>query len=136
MLFIPFAGVFTVQIIPTVVSNRCNLRDPNYTLVVTQSALQLRSASANEKLLYTWPFMYIRRYGYKNGILSFDAGRKCDSGEGPFQLKTDQQKGIFQCISSTMKNWRQFIKSDDTPMQITSPAMIACGDSQFQVNTI
>jgi docking protein 2 len=128
--------VFTVQIIPTVVSNRCNLRDPNYTLVVTQSALQLRSASASEKLLYTWPFMFIRRYGYKNGILSFDAGRKCDSGEGPFQLKTDQQKGIFQCISSTMKNWRQFIKSDDSQQQITTPAMIACGDSQFQVNQL
>jgi len=99
---------------------------------VTQSALQLRSAPPNEKLLFTWPFMYIRRYGYKNGILSFDAGRKCDSGEGPFQLKTDQQKGIFQCISSTMKNWRQFIKNDET-QQVSSPAQIACGDSQFQV---
>ncbi|XP_059488489.1 docking protein 3 [Neocloeon triangulifer] len=126
-------GVFTVQVIPTTASKRCNLVDADYTLVVTRNALQLRTSLPNERLLYTWPFMYIRKYGSKNGILSFDAGRKCDSGEGTFQLKTDQQKGVFQCISTTMKNWRQMAKNDESQLQLSSSqSMIVCGDSQFQ----
>ncbi|CAB3375553.1 Hypothetical predicted protein [Cloeon dipterum] len=124
-------GVFTVQVMPTPASVRCNLSEAHYTLVVNRTALQLRSALLNERLLYTWPFMYIRRYGSKNGVLSLDVGRKCDSGEGSFQFKTDPQKNVFQCISSTMKNWRVMAKQDDSQLQLSAtPVNIA--SSQFQ----
>ncbi|KAF4518278.1 hypothetical protein B566_EDAN005846 [Ephemera danica] len=129
-------GVFTVRVVPTPTSTRCGLSDGNYTLVVTQNALQLRSLYPTERVLYTWPFMYIRKYGYKSGLFTFEAGRKCGSGEGTFQLENQQQQEIFKCISMSMKSWRKMVYKDDVPLSpllaSTSPPGIACGDGQFQ----
>lgn len=74
------AGVFSVKLVPSEASTNCGLEPGPYTLVVTPTALQLREHNSNQ-LLFTWPYRFIRRYGTRTGKFTFEAGRKCDSGE-------------------------------------------------------
>ncbi|RZF32935.1 hypothetical protein LSTR_LSTR017289, partial [Laodelphax striatellus] len=94
-----------------------------YTLVVTPSALQLRDVS-EQAILFTWPYRFIRRYGYRAGKFTFEAGRKCESGEGTFHMEHSNQQEIFRCISSKMKNMRKLLTGESLPA-------IFCGDNQF-----
>lgn len=90
-------GVFNVKIYPSPASVRCGLSEfKSHTLVFTSTAIQLRSSDDGNKLLFTWPYCYIRRYGYKCGKFTFEAGRKCLSGEGTFFLEHSNQKEIFR----------------------------------------
>lgn len=84
--------------------------------------MQLRESDENNTLLLTWPYQFIRRYGYKAGrLFTFEAGRKCESGEGVFHLEHSNQQEIFRCISSKMKSMKKRKESG-----------IMCGDPQFQ----
>nr|CAD7577943.1 unnamed protein product [Timema californicum] len=115
-------GVFMVNLVPSEASRRCGLEPGAYTLVVSSAAIQLRD-SANHHLHFVWPYRYIRRYGYREGKFTFEAGRKCDTGEGTFHLEHSNQQEIFRCLSSKMKSMRKLLRGD---------AAIVCGDTQFQ----
>ncbi|XP_063231304.1 uncharacterized protein LOC134535886 [Bacillus rossius redtenbacheri] len=119
-------GVFTVNLVASDVSKRCSLDPGPYLLVISSAAIQLRDSLDNH-VLFTWPYHYIRRYGYREGKFTFEAGRKCDSGEGTFHFEHSNQQEIFRCISSKMKSMRKLLHGEALP----TPA-IACGDSQFQ----
>lgn len=86
-------GVFIVKLHSSKASARCGLEPKQYTLVLTSTAIQLRS---DTELLYTWPYCFIRRYGYRDGKFTFEAGRKCESGEGMFYLEHANQHEIFR----------------------------------------
>lgn len=88
-------GIFNVKLHPSPASIRCGLESKNYTLVLTSTAIQLRNIMDN-RLLFTWPYCFIRRYGYKSGKFTFEAGRKCESGEGTFFLEHSNQQEIFR----------------------------------------
>lgn len=88
-------GVFSVKLSASDASQRCGLEPINYTLVLTSTAIQLRSSTDNI-LLYTWPYCLIRRYGHKEGKFTFEAGRKCATGEGTFLLEHCNQQEIFR----------------------------------------
>nr|CAD7394024.1 unnamed protein product [Timema cristinae] len=115
-------GVFMVNLVSSEASRRCGLEPGAYTLVVSSAAIQLRD-SANHHLHFVWPYRYIRRYGYREGKFTFEAGRKCDTGEGTFHLEHSNQQEIFRCLSSKMKSMRKLLRGD---------AAIVCGDTQFQ----
>lgn len=119
-------GVFTVKLVPSEASVRCNIEPGTYVLVVASAALQLHS-SKDHRLLFTWPYRYIRRYGYREGKLTFEAGRKCDTGEGTFHLEHSNQQDIFRCMSTKMKRMRKLLTGEST-----STPVIICGDNQFQ----
>lgn len=91
-------GIFNVKLHPSPVSIRCGLESKNYTLVLTPTAIQLRNIMDN-KVLFTWPYCFIRRYGHKNGKFTFEAGRKCESGEGTFFLEHPNEQEIFRYYS-------------------------------------
>lgn len=88
-------GVFHVRLCPSEASKRCKLEIKDYILVITQRALQLRS-DVDNKLLYSWPYCFIRKYGYKNGKFTFESGRKCASGEGIFYLEHPHEQDIYR----------------------------------------
>lgn len=115
-----------VKLVPTEASERCGLEPGNYTLVVASAAIQLWR-SCDHHLLFTWPYRYIRRYGYREGKFIFEAGRKCDTGEGTFTLEHSNQQEIFRCLSSKMKSMRKLL-TGEAPL---TPAIV-CGDNQFQ----
>ncbi|EEB18388.1 Docking protein, putative, partial [Pediculus humanus corporis] len=121
-------GLFSVELVQSEVSSRCGLDPGPYTLLLTSSAIQLRD-SKEQQLLFTWPYLYIRKYGYRDGKFTFEAGRKCETGEGEFQLKYSNQQEIYRCLSLKMKSMRKLLGGE-----IPSSSSIFCSDSsnQFQ----
>lgn len=102
-------------------SNRCGLSAGYYTLLATPVALHLLD-SDDQKTLYKWPYRYIRRYGHRSGRFTFEAGRKCESGEGLFHF--EHSKDLFRCIASRMKNMKKLLNQESHSL--------FCGDNQFQ----
>lgn len=107
-------GVFSVRVVETEASRRCGLSGKSYTLIVAAETIKLMDG---DSVLYTWPYRFIRRYGYREGKFTFEAGRKCESGEGSFRLEHSNQREIFRCISSKMKSMKSKLleKSESSP---------------------
>ncbi|XP_013193652.1 docking protein 2 [Amyelois transitella] len=105
-------GIFSVKMCPSEASTRCGFEPTKYLLLLTSNTIELRDISDN-KLYATWPYRYIRRYGYRQGKFTFEAGRKCDTGEGIFHLEHPNQSEIFKCLSLKMKTMKQMIGSDN-----------------------
>ncbi|CAH4033967.1 docking protein 2 [Pieris brassicae] len=105
-------GVFSVKMCPSEASTRCSFESIRYLLLLTATAIELRDVN-DHKLYATWPYRYIRRYGYRQGKFTFEAGRKCDTGEGIFHLEHPNQSEIFKCLSLKMKTMKQMIGNDN-----------------------
>ncbi|CAG9765226.1 unnamed protein product [Ceutorhynchus assimilis] len=116
-------GVFPVKVLGSDAAERCNLANKSFTLVITASALQLRNEK--KKLLYTWPFSYIRKYGYnKSGQFTFEAGRKCASGEGLFYLENPNHEDIYKCLFARMKSMKKLLNAESMSSLIDSSDML------------
>ncbi|XP_017887409.1 uncharacterized protein LOC108629324 [Ceratina calcarata] len=114
-------GVFSVKVVETDASKRCGLESRNYTLVVATADIKLMDGDV---VLFTWPYRYIRRYGYKDGKFIFEAGRKCESGEGSFRLEHSSQQEIFRCMYSKMRSMKKLMNEEGSPS-------IECNDAQY-----
>nr|XP_012146777.1 PREDICTED: uncharacterized protein LOC100880615 isoform X1 [Megachile rotundata]XP_012146778.1 PREDICTED: uncharacterized protein LOC100880615 isoform X1 [Megachile rotundata] len=114
-------GVFSVKVVETDASKRCGLESRNYTLVVAAVDIKLMDGDV---VLFTWPYRYIRRYGYKDGKFIFEAGRKCESGEGSFRLEHSSQHEIFRCMYSKMRSMKKLMNEESSPS-------IDCNDAQY-----
>ena len=114
-------GVFSVKVVETDASKRCGLECRNYTLVVAAADIKLMDG---DTVLFTWPYRYIRRYGYKDGKFIFEAGRKCESGEGSFRLEHSSQQEIFLCMYSKMRSMKKLMNEEGGPS-------IDCNDAQY-----
>ncbi|CAL7938575.1 unnamed protein product [Xylocopa violacea] len=114
-------GVFSVKVVETDASKRCGLESRNYTLVVAAVDIKLMDGDV---VLFTWPYRYIRRYGYKDGKFIFEAGRKCESGEGSFRLEHSSQQEIFRCMYSKMRSMKKLMNEENNPS-------IECNDAQY-----
>ncbi|XP_058800212.1 uncharacterized protein LOC131669395 [Phymastichus coffea] len=116
-------GIFTVRIAETEASKKCGLELwKNYTLIVGATEMKLMD---NHKMLYTWPYQYIRKYGYRDGKFTFEAGRRCGSGEGAFCLEHKNQLEIYRCFTSNKKKMKQMLNGEHSPT-------IENNDAQFQ----
>lgn len=114
-------GVFSVKVVETDASKRCGLEARNYTLVVAAVDMKLMDGDI---VLFTWPYRYIRRYGYRDGKFIFEAGRKCESGEGSFRLEHSSQQEIFRCMYSKMRSMKKLLNEENNPS-------IDCNDAQY-----
>ncbi|XP_022686864.1 docking protein 1-like isoform X2 [Varroa jacobsoni] len=105
---------FCVKLVSTPASEKCGL-DPtelNYVIVLTADSMILKYGDLNnlyandeksDKAIFEWHYAYIRRYGIVSGFFSFEAGRKCPSGEGLFSFDAPDVRKIFECLASYMK---------------------------------
>lgn len=114
-------GVFSVKVVETDASKRCGLEARNYTLVVAAVDMKLMDGDI---VLFTWPYRYIRRYGYRDGKFIFEAGRKCESGEGSFRLEHSSQQEIFRCMYSKMRSMKKLLNEENN-------SNIDCNDAQY-----
>lgn len=105
-------GVFSVKLCTSDASTRCGLEPHRYLLLLTVTSIELRDLNDN-KLYAHWPYRYIRRYGYRQGKFTFEAGRKCDTGEGIFHLEHPNQSEIFKCLSLKMKTMKAMIGNEN-----------------------
>ncbi len=101
--------MFNVKLVSSEASNRCGLTPGYYTLVATSGSLHL-VGSNDQKTLYSWPYRFIRRYGYRSGKFTFEAGRKCESGEGVFHF--EHSKEIVRCVASRMKHMKKLLNQE------------------------
>ncbi|XP_017658024.1 docking protein 2 isoform X2 [Nannospalax galili] len=92
---------FAVTMRPTEASERCRLRG-SYTLRAGVSALELWGGSEPGTQLYDWPYRFLRRFGRDKVTFSFEAGRRCVSGEGNFEFETRQGNEIFQALEEAI----------------------------------
>ncbi|NXC70116.1 DOK2 protein, partial [Anhinga anhinga] len=91
---------FEVTVRATESSERCRLWG-RFILQAGKEALELRDFQTLETL-YSWPYHFLRRFGRDKVTFSFEAGRRCASGEGNFEFETRQGNEIFQVIESAI----------------------------------
>ncbi|NXU26700.1 DOK2 protein, partial [Thalassarche chlororhynchos] len=91
---------FEVTVRATESSERCQLWG-RCILRASEEALELRDFQTLE-ILYSWPYRFLRRFGRDKVTFSFEAGRRCASGEGNFEFETRQGNEIFQAIESAI----------------------------------
>ncbi|XP_068128412.1 docking protein 2 [Hyperolius riggenbachi] len=94
-------GQFMVRVRQTDASSRCGLSGV-YTLVAESKSLSLRDRQTGS-LVYSWPYPYLRRFGRDKTMFSFEAGRRCASGEGNFEFETSFGSQIFHAIECAIK---------------------------------
>jgi len=99
---------FKVKVAHSEATERCGLSDKLYLLILSASSISLAedisSAFCDKKILWTWPYRHIRRYGCTKDGFSLEAGRKCPSGEGIFAFITNEGSEIFKKVASQV-NW-------------------------------
>ncbi|XP_059804455.1 docking protein 2-like [Hypanus sabinus] len=101
---------FRVTVRKTEAAERCHLQGM-FLLAVEEDSLELKDLKSGE-VLYTWPYRFLRRFGRDKVTFSFEAGRRCASGEGNFEFETRQANGIFQIIESAIKIVRQGFREE------------------------
>uniref|UniRef100_A0A452IWW2 Docking protein 2 n=1 Tax=Gopherus agassizii TaxID=38772 RepID=A0A452IWW2_9SAUR len=91
---------FQVTVRATEATERCRLWG-SFILRAEDEALELQDLQTGG-VLYTWPYKFLRRFGRDKVTFSFEAGRRCTSGEGNFEFETKQGNEIFQVIESAI----------------------------------
>uniref|UniRef100_A0A671TPR9 Docking protein 2 n=1 Tax=Sparus aurata TaxID=8175 RepID=A0A671TPR9_SPAAU len=90
---------FRVCVRRTEASDRCRLKGDGV-LRADVDALHLIGKTGD--IMYTWPYRYLRRFGRDKSTFSFEAGRRCDSGEGSFEFDTKQGNILFQAVEAAI----------------------------------
>lgn len=104
-------GEFSVNLLVSDTTIRCNLEPKMYSLAITATELQLKSLESFG-VIAKWPYRYIRKYGYRHGKFTFEAGRKCETGEGVFRFDHYNPQEIFNCMSARMKSMKEMIHGE------------------------
>ncbi|XP_010904215.1 docking protein 2 isoform X2 [Esox lucius] len=91
---------FRVVVRRTEAAERCRLRGVCVLRTDFDSLLLIESKTG--EVLFTWPYRFLRRFGRDKVTFSFEAGRRCDSGEGSFEFDTKQGNMLFQAVESAI----------------------------------
>ncbi|XP_043836236.1 docking protein 3 [Dromiciops gliroides] len=98
-------GEFSVVVQKTEAATRCQLKGP-YLLVTGQDAIYLSEPTA-PKPLYVWPYHFLRKFGHDKGVFSFEAGRRCDSGEGLFAFSCSRASELCGAVGAAIARQRE-----------------------------
>lgn len=108
--------IFTVNLLASDAALLNNTIEPKtYALQLTMSEIQLKYLDKNGSvmLITKWPYRYIRKYGHRDGKFTFEAGRKCDMGEGVVKLQHTNPNEVVRCMSAKMKSMKKLLQTND-----------------------
>ncbi|TSM12541.1 Docking protein 3 [Bagarius yarrelli] len=106
---------FLVITVATEAALRCKLYG-EYILTPQSDSLILKDCKT-KKVLLTWPYRFVRKFGQHMLIFNFEAGRRCESGEGYFEFVTNQSKDLFTVIEEALKNYPKVERSGTRPKE-------------------
>lgn len=110
---------FRVLLRRTEASDRCRLKG-EAVLRADSEALLLMDRSG--QVLFTWPYRYLRRFGRDKSTFSFEAGRRCDSGEGSFEFDTKLGNALFVAVEAAINRHRASLPPRQTSTGLESPS--------------
>uniref|UniRef100_A0A672H172 IRS-type PTB domain-containing protein n=1 Tax=Salarias fasciatus TaxID=181472 RepID=A0A672H172_SALFA len=90
---------FRVCVRRTEASDRCGLRG-DLILRADRDVLQL--LDQDRHVLLSWEYTHLRRFGRDRSSFSFEAGRRCVSGEGSFEFQTRRGNQLFQAVDAAI----------------------------------
>uniref|UniRef100_A0A671RKJ4 Docking protein 3-like n=1 Tax=Sinocyclocheilus anshuiensis TaxID=1608454 RepID=A0A671RKJ4_9TELE len=93
---------FLVIAVGTEAAVRCSLYG-EYILTPLPDCLLLKDVKT-KKVLFKWMYCYVRKFGQDMLSFSFEAGRRCESGEGNFEFATHQGERLFNIVSAAIQN--------------------------------
>ncbi|XP_051541670.1 docking protein 1-like [Myxocyprinus asiaticus] len=93
---------YLVIAVGTEAALRCNLHG-EYILTPQSDCLLLKHCKTKE-VLFKWPYCYVRKFGQDALSFSFEAGRRCESGEGNFEFATHQGERLFSVVCVAIQN--------------------------------
>ncbi|KAM6220180.1 docking protein 2 isoform 2-T2 [Rhynchocyon petersi] len=121
---------FAVTIRPTEASERCRLRG-TYTLRAGESALELWGGPEPGGLLYDWPYRFLRRFGRDKVTFTFEAGRRCFSGEGNFEFETQHGNEIFLALEEAISAQKKAAPHGPQTQPATLPTVLPQPESPY-----
>ncbi|XP_039099677.1 docking protein 2 [Hyaena hyaena] len=121
---------FSVTMRPTEASERCRLRG-SYTLRAGENALELWSGPELGTQLYEWPYRFLRRFGRDKVTFSFEAGRRCVSGEGNFEFETRQGNEIFLALEEAISAQKNSTLPGPQTQPAAAPAVLPRPESPY-----
>lgn len=69
-------------------------------MYVTETNLIYIDKKSHEK--WEWPLKFLRRYGCEGFVFSFEAGRKCPSGEGLYAFNCKKANALFNRVAQNI----------------------------------
>ncbi|RXN19925.1 docking 3-like protein [Labeo rohita] len=93
---------YLVIAVSTEAAVRCSLYG-EYIITPLLDCLLLKDVKTR-KVLFKWPYCYVRKFGQDMLSFSFEAGRRCESGEGNFEFATHQGERLFNVVSAAIQN--------------------------------
>ncbi|XP_037351895.1 docking protein 2 [Talpa occidentalis] len=121
---------FSVTIRLTEASERCRLRGA-YTLRAGESALELWGGPEPLTKQYEWPYRFLRRFGRDKVTFSFEAGRRCTSGEGNFEFETRQGNEIFLALEEAISAQKNSAPPGPQAQPATVPGVLSRPESPY-----
>lgn len=119
-------GVFTVNLLAADAETakfKYVIEPMTYTLQLTATEIQLKYLDINGVTVKArWPYRFIRKYGYRDGKFTFEAGRKCPTGEGEVKFELANPQDVFRCMGAKMKSMKKLINGDNS---------LDCGEHQL-----
>ncbi|MBN3302148.1 DOK3 protein, partial [Amia calva] len=96
---------YEVTVQKTEASMRCSLTG-NYTMALDKDSIVLLDPQSRHTL-YCWPYRLLRRFGQDKDVVSFEAGRRCESGEGHFTFLSKDVQRIYKTIEDAIGQQRK-----------------------------
>ncbi|KAJ7316593.1 hypothetical protein JRQ81_002755 [Phrynocephalus forsythii] len=109
---------YPVTVIPTEASARCHLKG-NYLMVPLAEQLVLKDVQSGQGL-YTWPYTFLRRFGQEKSMFSFEAGRRCNSGEGLFTFNTVRAAEICRTVLAAIEHQKALLLEGEKKASLPS----------------
>ncbi|XP_054629752.1 docking protein 2 [Dunckerocampus dactyliophorus] len=106
---------FRVCVRRTDAAERCSLKGDG---VLRASLEALHLLDSRGVAVLTWPYRFLRRFGRDKNTFSFEAGRRCESGEGSFEFDTKEGNFLFQAVEAAISLQRVRHASGGGPMNL------------------